>query len=86
MDLLGLRYLRAVAISRPHPGVPHIAYLNANPERRFRPVSVQFPAIFNNWRRMCQVYNRHGKDCGKLPKIMGIQPFATPAAFDWGVG
>jgi hypothetical protein len=35
---------------------------------------------------LCQGYNRHGKDCGKLPKTSGMQPFATPAALDQGVG
>ena len=34
---------------------------------------------------MCQVHNRHGKVCGKLPKTSGMQPFATPTAYDLAV-
>jgi hypothetical protein len=30
--------------------------------------------------------SQNGKDCGKLPKIRGIEPLATPAALNWGVG
>jgi hypothetical protein len=30
--------------------------------------------------------SQDGKDCGKLPKTSGMQPFATPAALDQGVG